>query len=102
MKRLKSAQKELIALIETYNAKSAKPLKEIDINSSKDLSKALDLMHNRESIAHCKNDKNYPYKLAQELRGKFADILLLLDNFDIKVKKNKSDEDQNQDDEIAA
>lgn len=90
MSRIKKVRTELKKSYLEYNKKTSKPLPELDILSEKSLKKLLDAAINRQSIASHKNDKSHPQKLCSTLRGNIADLLLLMDNFDIKEKKDNN------------
>ena len=87
MKRLKESQQTLVTIYKAYNEKESKPLADLDVNDEAGLKKLLDAVMNRESIAHMKNRK--ACKESAELRSALADVLLLLDNCDVKeIKAN--------------
>lgn len=90
MCRIESVKTELEKAYLLYNSKVKKPLPELDTSSEKKLTKLLDTVLNRESQANHTNDKSYPQKRCFSLRGKIADLLLLMDNFDIKKKKENN------------
>lgn len=87
MKRLTEAQEALALIYNDYNNVTEHPLKELDVSDEPGLKKLLDTVMNRESIAHMQNTK--PLKESAELRSCIADVLLLLDDCDIKeIKAN--------------
>jgi hypothetical protein len=87
MQRLKQAQDALTVIYEKYNQATPHPLAPLDVNDAKLLNKLLNTVMNRESIAHIQNKK--ALKESSELRTLLADVLLLLDNCDIKqIKAN--------------
>lgn len=87
MERLKSSQEALTQNYAAYNDVVEKPLPALDVDNESALKKLLDTVMNRESIAHTKKIK-VP-KEGGELRSAIADVLLLLDNCDIKAIKAK-------------
>ena len=87
MKRLKEAQQTLATIYKAYNDKDANPLPDLNVDDEPDLKKLLNTVMNRESIAHMQKRK--ACKESTELRSSIADVLLLLDNCDIKeIKEN--------------
>ena len=87
MKRLKESQQTLVTLYKAYNDKELKPLSDLDVDDEQGLKKLLNTVMNRESISHMKKKKSS--KESAELRSAIADVLLLLDNCDIKeIKAN--------------
>lgn len=91
MERLKSSQETLAQNYAAYNAVASKMLPELELDNESALKKLLDTVMNRESIAHTKKIK-VP-KEGGELRSSIADVLLLLDNCDIKEIKAKMKRD---------
>ncbi|MEI6894344.1 MAG: hypothetical protein V5789_06865 [Colwellia sp.] len=87
MKRLTEAQETLMLIYNTYNTLATKPLVPLDVDDEAGLKKLLNAVMNRESIAH--KQKKKVLKESAELRSCIADVLLLLDNCDIKeIKAN--------------
>jgi|TARA_B100000809_G_C14855025_1_gene429742 hypothetical protein len=87
MERLKESQEALTLIYNAYNEVAAKPLVPLDIDDEAGLKKLLNTVMNRESVSHMKNKKTL--KESAELRSSIADVLLLLDNCDIKeIKAN--------------
>ena len=89
MKRLAEVQKRLLNVYEKFNKASEKKLPEIKVDDIKNLTRLLESVHRRESIAQSSTGKSYPSKISLELRKELADCLLLLDGFDIKNNKQK-------------
>ncbi|TYK66872.1 hypothetical protein [Colwellia echini] len=87
MKRLKEAQAALTFIYTEYNKVTDNPLADLDINDEAALKKLLNTVMNRESIAHMQHKK--ALKESSELRSCIADVLLLLDDCDIKAIKAK-------------
>ncbi|MBU2870588.1 hypothetical protein [Colwellia sp. E2M01] len=85
MKRLKEAQEALIVIYNAYNQVTSNPLADLDVNDEAALKKLLNTVMNRESIAHMQHKK--ALKESTELRSCIADVLLLLDDCDIKEIK---------------
>lgn len=87
MKRLKESQETLTTIYNAYNAKEPNPLSDLNVDDEPGLKKLLNTVMNRESISHMKKKKSS--KESAELRSAIADVLLLLDNCDIKeIKAN--------------
>jgi hypothetical protein len=87
MQRLKDSQDALTVIYEKYNQVTSQPLAPLDINDPESLNKLLNTVMNRESISHIQKKK--ALKESIELRTLLADVLLLLDNCDIKeIKAN--------------
>lgn len=87
MQRLKEAQEALTLIYNAYNDVSTKPLVPLEVDDETLLKKLLITVMNRESISHMQNKKSL--KESTELRSSIADVLLLLDDCDIKeIKAN--------------
>jgi hypothetical protein len=87
MERLKESQEALTLIYNAYNEVAPSPLAPLDIGDEAALKKLLNTVMNRESVSHMKNKK--ALKESTELRSSLADVLLLLDNCDIKeIKAN--------------
>ena len=87
MQRLKESQEALTLIYNTYNAVATKPLTPLEVDDAESLNKLLNAVMNRESVSHIQNKKSL--KESTELRSALADVLLLLDNCDIKeIKAN--------------
>ncbi|WP_019028007.1 hypothetical protein [Colwellia piezophila] len=87
MQRLKESQETLTLIYNAYNKVTVSPLAELEIDDAEVLKKMLNTVMNRESISHIQNKKTL--KESTELRSALADVLLLLDNCDIKeIKAN--------------
>lgn len=87
MERLIESQEALTVIYNAYNEVATNPLAPLNINDEAGLKKLLNTVMNRESIAHMQK-KKMPKK-STELRSSIADVLLLLDNCDIKEIKAK-------------
>jgi hypothetical protein len=85
MERLKESQEALTLIYTAYNKAALMPLATLDVNDEPTLKKMLNTVMNRESIAHMQHTKIL--KQSSELRSSLADVLLLLDNCDIKEIK---------------
>ena len=85
MQRLKESQEALTLIYNTYNEVATNPLAPLNVNDEDALKKLLNTVMNRESVSHMQNKK--ALKESTELRSSIADVLLLLDNCDIKVIK---------------
>ncbi|PKG80856.1 hypothetical protein CXF85_22385 [Colwellia sp. 75C3] len=87
MERLKESQEALTLIYNAYNEVAPNPLTPLDIDDEAGLKKLLNTVMNRESVSHMQNKK--ALKESTELRSSIADVLLLLDNCDIKeIKAN--------------
>jgi hypothetical protein len=87
MQRLKESQDALTVIYEKYNQATSHPLAPLNVDDADSLNKLLNTVMNRESISHIQNKK--ALKESTELRTLLADVLLLLDNCDIKqIKAN--------------
>ena len=87
MQRLKESQAALTLIYNAYNDVAANPLAPLKVNDAEVLKKLLNNVMNRESVSHIQNKKSL--KESTELRSAIADVLLLLDNCDIKeIKAN--------------
>ncbi|PKI18172.1 hypothetical protein [Colwellia sp. 12G3] len=87
MERLKESQAALTLIYNAYNKVTINPLAPLDIDDEEGLKKLLNTVMNRESVSHMQNKK--ALKESVELRSSIADVLLLLDNCDIKeIKAN--------------
>jgi hypothetical protein len=87
MERLKESQEALTLIYKAYNEVATHPLSPLNIDDEEDLKKLLNTVMNRESISHMQKKK--APKESTELRSSLADVLLLLDNCDIKEIKAK-------------
>ena len=87
MERLIESQEALTVIYNAYNEVATNPLAPLNIDDEAGLKKLLNTVMNRESIAHMQK-KKMPKK-STELRSSIADVLLLLDNCDIKEIKAK-------------
>ncbi len=85
MKRLKEAQEHLQVEIEKYNKKAEVKNISVDDNSEDKLTSLLNLITLKESKEHRQKGKNT--KDNTKLKSAIADVLLLLDGFDLKEKK---------------
>lgn len=87
MQRLKDSQETLTLIYNAYNKVATKPLPPLEVDDAEVLKKLLDTVMNRESISHIQHKKTV--KESTELRSALADVLLLLDDCDIKeIKAN--------------
>lgn len=87
MKRLKESQEALTLIYNAYNDAATKPLLPLNVDDAEVLKKLLNTVMNRESVSHMQNIKTL--KESTELRSSIADVLLLLDDCDIKeIKEN--------------
>jgi len=87
MKRLKESQEALTLIYNAYNDVAIKPLLPLKVDDVEALKKLLNAVMNRESVSHMQNIKTP--KESTELRSSLADVLLLLDDCDIKeIKAN--------------
>jgi hypothetical protein len=87
MDRLKESQEALTLIYNAYNKVTPTPLTVLDIDDEAALKILLNTVMNRESVSHMQNKK--ALKESSELRSSIADVLLLLDNCDIKeIKAN--------------
>ena len=87
MERLRESQEALTLIYNAYNEVAPNPLAPLDIDDEAGLKKLLNTVMNRESVSHMQNKK--ALKESTELRSSLADVLLLLDNCDIKeIKAN--------------
>ncbi len=87
MERLKESQEALTLIYNAYNDVATNPLPQLKIDDEDVLKKLLNTVMNRESVSHMQK-KKMP-KESAELRSSIADVLLLLDNCDIKqIKAN--------------
>jgi len=87
MERLKESQEALTLIYNAYNDVATNPLPSLKIDDEDVLKKLLNTVMNRESVSHMQK-KKMP-KESAELRSSIADVLLLLDNCDIKeIKAN--------------
>jgi hypothetical protein len=87
MERLKESQEALTLIYNAYNEVATNALAPLDVDDEAGLKKLLNTVMNRESISHMKNKKTL--KESPELRSSIADVLLLIDNCDIKeIKAN--------------
>ena len=84
MDRLSAAKETFQKHLETYNSNSLKPIDVIEVNEEV-LAKLLDKVTLRESIEQRRTGKTT--KANAEFKANIADLLLLLDDFDIKQKK---------------
>ncbi|MCL1077213.1 hypothetical protein D5R81_04230 [Parashewanella spongiae] len=85
MKRLKEAQEHLQSEIEKYNKKVETKTISVDDNNEDKLTSLLNLITLKESKEHRQKGKNS--KDHTKLKSAIADVLLLLDGFDLKEKK---------------
>ncbi len=85
MERLKESQEALTLIYNAYNEVTTNPLAPLNIDDEEALKKLLNTVMNRESISHMQKQKTP--KESTELRSALADVLLLLDDCDIKVIK---------------
>jgi len=87
MERLKQSQETMTLIYNAYNDVATNPLPPLKIDDEEVLKKLLNTVMNRESVSHMQK-KKMP-KESAELRSSIADVLLLLDNCDIKeIKAN--------------
>ncbi len=86
MERIREAQEHLVKEFEIYNNASAKKLPPLDIDCPENLETMLEFVTRRESLKQAKKLSSPP---AAKLKSALADTLLLLDNFDIKLSKEK-------------
>ena len=86
MERIREAQESLKKEFEIYNNAASKKLPPLDINCPENLETMLEFVTRRESL---KQIKKTDYPPATKLKSAIADTLLLLDNFDMKVFKEK-------------
>ncbi|ACJ31761.1 hypothetical protein TUM4261_23000 [Shewanella sp. c952] len=86
MERIREAQEHLKSEFEIYNNASAKKLPPLDIDCPEKLETMLEFVTRRESLKQAKKLSSPP---AGKLKAAIADTLLLLDNFDIKISKEK-------------
>ncbi|MGS0682531.1 hypothetical protein ACVBIL_15385 [Shewanella sp. 125m-7] len=86
MERTREAQEHLQKEFEIYNNASTKKLPPLDINCPENLETMLEFVTRRESLKQAKKLSSPP---ATKLKSAIADTLLLLDNFDIKLSKEK-------------
>ncbi len=87
MERLKDSQAALTLNYNAYNDVVTKPLLPLNVDDAEVLKKLLNSVMNRESVSHMQNVKTP--KESTELRSSIADVLLLLDDCDIKeIKAN--------------
>ncbi|MBM7074200.1 hypothetical protein JQC92_19575 [Shewanella sp. 202IG2-18] len=85
MDRLSAAKESFQQHLETYNETTkSKPLSITELNEA-ELSKLLDTVTLRESIEQRRTGKTT--KANSDFKANIADLLLLLDGFDIKQKK---------------
>lgn len=92
MNRIIGAKAKLQELYDKYNETWKKKLPSLDLHSKNNITQLLETIHRRESLIVRHEDNKYPVKLSKEIRGAIADILLLMDNFDIektKIQSNK-------------
>ena len=87
MQRLKESQQALTLIYNSYNEVATNALAPLEVDDEAALKKLLNNVMNRESVSHMQNKKTL--KESTELRSALADVLLLLDNCDIKeIKAN--------------
>ena len=95
MKRLTQAKTNLVTTYTVFNADSKKKLPALDVNNEQSLKKLLDIIYRRETLAYVKKDKRSVPKEAVELKRSLADVLLLLDGFDMqKLKESNKNAEQ--------
>ena len=87
MERLKDSQEALTLIYNAYNDVATKPLLPLKVDDTEVLKKLLNSVMNRESVSHMQNIKTP--KESTELRSSIADVLLLLDDCDVKEIKAK-------------
>mgnify|MGYP007014081930 CR=1 FL=1 len=87
MERLKNSQEKLVQAYNAYQLVSTKALAPLDVNDKVELTKLLDVEIKRVSLASIQKTKTP--KESDLLRSAIADVLLLLDGFDIKEIKAK-------------
>lgn len=86
MERIREAQAHLKNEFEIYNNAAVKKLPPIAVDDTKSLEVMLECVTRRESLGQAKKQGLPP---AAKLKAAIADTLLLLDNFDIKISKEK-------------
>lgn len=86
MERIREAQEHLKNEFEIYNNAASKKLPPIAINDVASLEVMLECVTRRESLGQTKKLGLPP---SSKLKAAIADTLLLLDNFDIKISKDK-------------
>lgn len=88
MDRLQESQQSLQSKYDEYNTQSDEELPSLQVSDSVSLSKLLELITKRESAAQ--RHKIKPPKATTKLKAAIADVLLLLDGFDLKIKRQVS------------
>ncbi|WOT05224.1 hypothetical protein [Shewanella youngdeokensis] len=86
MERIREAQEHLKNEFEIYNNAATKKLPDLDLDDPEKLETMLEFVTRRESLKQLKKLSSPP---AGKLKAAIADTLLLLDNFDIKISKEK-------------
>ncbi|WP_076416342.1 hypothetical protein [Shewanella sp. UCD-KL12] len=86
MERIREAQEHLKNEFERYNNAASKKLPPISLDNAESLEEMLECVTRRDSLGQAKSQGLPP---SAKLKAAIADTLLLLDNFDIKISKDK-------------